>query len=372
MRRVRELVRALPPLSWRDAQIANLRERQDVLTKKLEYHRRQARTQARKIKKLEADLAAATGQDQVQDAVLGALRQPSFIAQLSAWKRDFSRSWRAADATDVRYGMNRKLAMYRLAESHGLRVPQVYGLWSIPEDIDWASLPDRFVIKSDGGAAGNGVLPLERVAGGLRLIGGSRVRDEQFYVALLRKRLDRGSIRAPFFVESLMEDPRTPGRLPADVKIYSFYGRVGHVLLRDMEQHADRATAHWRYLGPDGEDLGPVNLTVPVDPGVRVPDRLPELVRVAERLSLAVPLPFVRVDLYDLPDGIWFGELTLTPGGEQTYTEAHDRRLGSLWEQAASRLAKDLRTGRVYERTLGEHPVATPRAEDAPPARNIP
>lgn len=364
MTRIRGFIRSLPLIARRDAQIAQLRAQQDELTRKLEYHRRRARSQARTVRDLQQQLSEV---DHVEEAVEQALRRPSFLAQLSAWKRDVSRCWKTGDTTDIRFGMNRKLLMYRFAESHGLRVPTIYQLHHVPEDIAWHSLPERFVIKSDGGSSGNGVLPLERVGAQFRLIGGDRLRDEAFYVALLQRRLEKDIIRGPFFVESLMEDARSPGKLPADIKIYSFYGKAGHVLLRDMEQHADRSTAHWRYLAADGKDLGQVNQSLPVDPGVPVPDRLHELVATAKRLSHAVPLPFIRVDLYDLPDGIWFGELTLTPGGAQSYVENHDRWLGSQWEQAASRLARDLRNGRPYELLRGEHPVLTPSADDVPP-----
>jgi hypothetical protein len=43
------------------------------------------------------------------------------------------------------------------------------------------------------------------------------------------------------------------------------------------------------------------------------PERLDDMLTIAQDLS--APFPLVRIDLYSLPDGVYFGEFTLTPGG---------------------------------------------------------
>lgn len=352
---LRRLVRSLPAVSRRDERIDRLLERQGRLIRERDRLRRT-------VEELEQQLAAK----ETPELTLGIQTRPGFAAQLAVWKRDINRNRRAKDLSDPRSVMTTKLEMYRFAESHGLKVPTVHGLWATPEEIDLDTLPERFVIKSDRGSSGHGVLPVERVDGGYRIFSRTQIWHPEGFHRLLRRRLDEGRIAGPFFVESLMEDSRHPGRLPVDVKLYSFYGTVGHVLLREMEHHADRSTARLRYLGADGTDLGRVTTWLETSSAVEPPSRLPELVEVARRLSAAVPLPFVRVDLYDLPDGIWFGELTLTPGGRQAYTAEHDAELGLLWEDAATRLARDHRAGRPFTLTFGDHPVRTPRAGDVP------
>ena len=75
-------------------------------------------------------------------------------------------------------------------------------------------------------------------------------------------------------------------------------------------------------------------------------------------LSAAVPLPFVRVDLYGTTKGIVMGEITLLPGGNQHYIPVQDARLGKMWEEAEMRLQIDLaRNGRPFRNIAGEHPV---------------
>jgi hypothetical protein len=54
------------------------------------------------------------------------------------------------------------------------------------------------------------------------------------------------------------------------------------------------------------------------------------MVDLARRLS--GELPFVRVDLYSTPGGLFFGEMTLTPdgGGGRFEPPEWDRKLGDL------------------------------------------
>ncbi|MFX0539149.1 ATP-grasp fold amidoligase family protein [Ornithinimicrobium sp. Y1847] len=357
----RRTLRSFPPVARREAKLDRLLLERSELRGQLGALRDQVSVQDDQIRHLEAEFQRLGAEVAFEDRLVERLRRPSFTTRYASYRRDVARVWRAGGG-DVREGMNRKLAMYRFAESHGVRVPQVLGGWQTPDEIDWASLPNRFVLKSDGGAASNGVFPLERVGDSFRTVGGSTQRQPSFYRGKLRSRLRADAICPPFFVEEFL-DTGIPGRLPVDIKIYAFFGQVGHVLLRDMGRHGDRATARWRYLDAAGADLGPVSLTNPAGPDVPVPDRLAEMVAIAERLSRAVPLPFVRIDLYDLPESIFFGEVTMMPGGPQRYTPEHDEILGRHWEDAARRLATELRSGRKYGLLHGDHPVRTPAEE---------
>jgi hypothetical protein len=64
------------------------------------------------------------------------------------------------------------------------------------------------------------------------------------------------------------------------------------------------------------------------------PTHLQEMIEVAERLGAG--FDFVRVDLYDLPEGPLFGELTFTPGAgfDPFHPPEYDQRLGKLWASA--------------------------------------
>ncbi len=57
-----------------------------------------------------------------------------------------------------------KLRNYELALSHGIEIPRILASWLNPHQIRLDDFPEFFVLKSDGGASGAGVLPLQRVS----------------------------------------------------------------------------------------------------------------------------------------------------------------------------------------------------------------
>lgn len=335
------MTRQLPPLKWRDERIAELRA---------------ANAQLRASN---AELA----RDETAPPEIPT--EPSFGAHLQADRRIFEEARLAVAAgADLvhapRVELMHKLKAYRFAESHGVRVPEVLAVWSDLDEIDWDALPEAFVLKSAGGFSSLGVYPLRRVPGGFQVVGQSTVRTPEDITAALRRNAATRRIRAPYFVEALLEEHDQPGVLPTDHKLYAFYGEVGHVLLRRMTQHGNTRLAHWQYLDREGVDLGDVAEGRTVNPDLPAPPNLAQMVQIAERLSLAVPTPMIRVDLYNTSQGICLGEFTIMPGGQQQYRADHDAMLGRLWEQAAARLQRDLSNGRSFALLRGEHPVRTP------------
>lgn len=385
----------LPPLRWREERIVELRE----ANRELRATHRDLRTTHRELReehrRLEGRLAAAEEESTRLQAELhavraGALRErtaaearltsvqaegaarvreartePSFGAHLHADRRAFDETRRAVTSGEdfthaPRVELMNKLKAYRFAESHGVRVPEVHAVWADLEAIDWDALPDAFVLKSAGGFSSHGVYPLQRVAGGFQILGQDTLRTPEDIVAALRRNAELGRVRGPWFAEGLLQERTEPGVLPTDHKIYAFYGEVGHVLLRRMTQHGNTRLAHWQYLDRDGVDLGDVAEGRTVNPDLPTPPNLEEMVEIAERLSVAVPTPMIRVDLYDTSEGVRLGEFTVMPGGKQHYRADHDLALGTLWDRAVGRLQRDLANGRPFALLRGEHPVRTP------------
>lgn len=394
--RARWVVRQLPPLARRDERIAELRE----ANRELRDTRRQmgrrlmmARRESQRLREAlatahrEREDAEARFREETETAVAAAVAtarlQPSFGAQLQADRRAFNvtRQELRADPRlrlSPRMELLSKLRSYRFAESHGVLVPEVLSVWSDLADIDWDELPERFVLKSVRGYSSQGVFPLHRAPGGFRVVGRPEVLTPDDVTATLRRREARGLIVGPYFAEALLSERTDPHALPTDHKLYTFYGRVGHVLLRRVIQHGKNQTAHWQYLDRDGRDLGDVVLGRSVSTELPAPANLGEFVEIAERLSLAVPTPLLRVDLYDTPQGVCFGEFTIQPGGQQEYREDHDQALGKLWEEAEGRLRRDLSNGRPFALTYGPHPARTPdvpmwerRKEAAPRSQEL-
>lgn len=249
----------------------------------------------------------------------------------------------------------RKLFNYKLAASHGVRVPKIFGSWSDPLSIDWDILPEQFVLKTNTGHSGASVWPLRRQGPGFATVDNMKV----FEINELRDIVASQAIgrRLPIFVEEFLPSGSPNAPLPDDVKVYCAYGRVLHVMLRRMPQHADTTVAQYRYVDESGHDLGKVTPARRVSHLVPVPKNLEEIVRVSQLLSIAVPLPFVRVDLYALPSEVLFGELTVNPGGMQRFRQEHSSWMATEWEQAEARLQTDLANGRPYAVVMGAHSV---------------
>lgn len=374
----RKIARAVPQIHRRDQALARQRERLSEQKARMEeldgqaaaYRRtvssqsdhirsltQQHEARGQEVRELTAERDALLRRGQRLVDVNDYLSTPSFRRQLITLRRTTG-ELRDLDP-QYRHPLRQipfKLRNYRVAASHGVAIPEVYGTWKEVADIDLGGLPDAFVLKSDGGAASRGVLPL-RASGvdrwttvdGAETFTADQVR-ERFADLLSRKKVMR-----PFFAEELLVQPDA-GPIPDDIKVYACYGEVQQVLVRRVTEHGLGGQHVRRYLGPEGEDLGEVVKGVPVDASVPVPRRLPEIVAVAEHLSRAMGVPFVRVDVYDTEQGIVLGEITRAPGGDQRIRPDHDARMGRAWERALYRLDMDLLAGRPAGVLHGEHP----------------
>ncbi len=172
------------------------------------------------------------------------------------------------------------------------------------------------------------------------------------------------------------------GPIPADYKIYTFYGRTKMVF--QLNRNIDPAGIAWfdgkfRLLRPGSMTFNPKHFQPdwPV-----LPRDWRALLKVAKRVSLALRTPFVRVDLYASDRGPLLGELTLTPGGlGNNYhpTPGFDAELGREWKHAALRIAADQEardaqekrgsTGRRRSRTSKHDKSGSPKPRRARKSR---
>lgn len=262
-----------------------------------------------------------------------------------------------------------KLRNYRLAASHGIATPRVLGVWSKPGSIDLDGLPERFVLKADGGAGSKGVLPLQRIDDGrFESVDGAKQFNADEVRDLFNEQVAASKVSGPYFAEEFLVQP-DGGSIPDDVKLYVCYGEVLQVLLRRVSEHGNLAGNTHRYLAADGADLGDVALGKKIDPLIPVPAGLPEMVRQAQLLSRAVGVPFCRVDFYQTAQGVVLGEITRAPGGNQRYRDDHDEAMGLTWEAAQWRLEMDHLAGRPFGVLHGTRPAPNHYPEPHPSTR---
>lgn len=172
-------------------------------------------------------------------------------------------------------------------------------------EINFESLPDSFVVKGTHGSNMHMIVKDKRKLNKRKL---------QFnIIKWKRKNLYYNSgqewayknVEPRIVIEKYMEDKN--GEL-LDFKLFSFNGQVKFVQVHKWFE-GDKCIAHydteWNKLEVLSQDMRDY-------PGeIKKPKNFKKMTELASVLS--EKLPFVRVDLYDVDDKIYFGELTFYP-----------------------------------------------------------
>ena len=204
-------------------------------------------------------------------------------------------------------------------------LPKLYCVTDNPADIPFEKLPDQFVVKPTHGCGWIEIVRDKAALDREKLLATCADWLSKDYYEVARERFYK-KIPRRILIEELLDDGT--GQVPPDHKFMIFHGKVEMVVSvydRFADHHAYVCDRHWKELAVK---LWP-------KPQRKVPYVRPKhweaLVEAAE--TLARGLDFVRVDFYDTPNGIYFGELTNTPGAGflPFYPNSYDRYLGSLW-----------------------------------------
>lgn len=186
------------------------------------------------------------------------------------------------------------------------------GVWDRPEDINWDSLPNKFVLKTTHGGGGCGVVickdkatfnkqeATKKLAKSLTVDIYASMREWPY------KNVPRKVIAEKFIDAG---ESHTLESYLADYKFFCFNGRVEFFKVdfgRFVEHHAN-------YYSPEGEllEFGEVGLEPDSNKCIQMPTNLTQMISIAENLSNSHP--FIRVDLYNTNNIIYFGELTFFP-----------------------------------------------------------
>lgn len=184
------------------------------------------------------------------------------------------------------------------------------GKWNLAEEIDFDSLPEKFVLKCNHGSH-DVTICLDK-----QLLDRNRVRAN--YRRWLRRNLYPAYREWPYknvepciICEQFIET-RSDGGIPSDYKFTCFNGQVDSVMLC-MERGTGDTKFYffdrdWHLLRYNKRGLAaPADFTLPKPEGL---DRMFELAAV-----LSEGFPFVRVDFYCEAGRIYFGEMTFYPQG---------------------------------------------------------
>lgn len=207
--------------------------------------------------------------------------------------------------------------------SHTLN--KLHGVYDAISAIDWATLPQQFVLKCTHGCGCNIICSnknaLDEEASRKKL----KLWMNTDYSLLLGVRHYR-KIKPRIVCEQYLGD--SYGELPIDYKIHCFNG-VAKVFDVCTERTTSLVVTYrdldWHFL-----PIGKTNS--PPERNQEKPVCMREMIDVAQKLSQGIP--YVRVDLYSFEKKVVFGEMTFTPSGgfDCFLNEEGDRLLGK-WLQ---------------------------------------
>ena len=208
---------------------------------------------------------------------------------------------------------------------------ELLGVYNSFEEIDFASLPNQFVIKSTTGG------------GGLNII---VVKDkQQCDKEIIRQQIASWNIHTPgmissgrewayknmpytrIIIERYLEDSTGAGIL-SDYKLMIFNGRF-KLLWIDRGRYSNHHRGFWDENLDFMPDVYSDHETFTTPP--ELPDNINEMIKVAEVLS--GDFPYSRVDLYNCQGKIFFGEITFYPwSGYVKFTpDSFDIKLGDYF-----------------------------------------
>jgi hypothetical protein len=328
--RARRVARALPGLRGHAAHLDRLREERD----RLREERDRLQEERDRLREERTDPTAAVRAEQVAPEARQELwTEPSFLSHLEALKRHRLGLDAAGHTEQEIWWLSSKPGGRELAERVGVAVPPLLREPMSSQDLAWPEDVDAAVLKAAHGSGGAGVYVLQRDGDRFWSLRHQRWLSWKKVVGRLQRKEAAGRIRGPYLLEQLVPGPDR-WTLPYDWKVYCVGGEPELILQKaaGRPEHLDRPA--FKCWLPSFQPAGPVGLWDQLDERLPPPHGPERLLEAARRLAAAVPGPFVRVDLLETPEEVWFGELTPHPGGPPLFTVATDRRLGEAWERA--------------------------------------
>jgi len=264
------------------------------------------------------------------------LKKPADFNEKIEWLKIYSDTSMWTDLAD-------KYKVREYVHSCGLDniLPKLYGTWERAEDIDFGKLPDKFVIKTNHGfkktiiVQDKGRADLETIRGQLKKWLKERYGLRSFEPHYWN--IQRLIIAEEYLIDTSSSSLSTSlidykfsciNGEPEIVVVLADRGNMTDGLTQSKSEQGLRAGVYdidWNIrndvvsqnMFAHGESL--------IIPRPHTFSRMVEVCRI-----LAKPFPVVRVDLYQVNNQVYFGEMTFTPGGNRNYfTPEYFLELGS-------------------------------------------
>lgn len=253
-----------------------------------------------------------------------------------------TRHWKEALGRDgwiISPGGNSKKEDHAFAQALNVPTPKVMGSSLYLDDLE---LQPGTVIKPESGAAASGVFWVDSERNLFSFATKRKYRSlDEAKVELKGKK----ALAEPVWkIEQLIE--KEPGVPAHDYKVWMFYGEVG--VIQEVRRNPQvEGPYSFFYHRPDGSEFK-INGTRKKLESDGVPNGV---IDAATKISLASPVPYLRVDFLANESEFYLGEITPHPGGNYAgeMFDAADKELGSLYINAEARLFADLLDGKSFD-----------------------
>lgn len=201
---------------------------------------------------------------------------------------------------------------------------KLYQVCDKAEDIDFKSLPQKFVVKTTDGGNGENVLicrdkSILDYRETVKRINGWRNKK---YASITRE-YAYGNMKSRIVVEEYLHPLDSPDGGLDDYKFLCFYGKCKYLWV-DTDRYAGHKRA---WFDSDLNFLSDIKNSYDIA-NVILPSNTRIMIELAERLAGSFPL--ARIDFYNINGRIVFGEITFYPhsGFEPFYPDSFDYDLG--------------------------------------------
>lgn len=185
---------------------------------------------------------------------------------------------------------------------------ELLGYWSSVDDIDFETLPDKFVLKTNNGCASNVIIKDKNS------VNPEEVKSKldywlHFPYGALTGQIHYSRIKPLILAEKYLEQSEEKEMLPYDYKFYCYKGKPLYVLYYEGR----RVNGHMASNMLFDMDWNPLKEVVnyPIGQAVPKPSSFEEMKACV--VLLCARFDFVRVDFYEIDGRPVFGEMTFTP-----------------------------------------------------------
>jgi uncharacterized protein YlbG (UPF0298 family) len=234
------------------------------------------------------------------------LRRPRYYGEKIQWMKLYGNLEEYRDYVD-KFEV-RKFIAKKIGESY---LNELYGVYNLPEEIDFSQLPNKFVLKATHGSKLN-LICIDKNKLNIEVAKGEMKKWLKVDFSKLKREPQYSKIKPRIICEKYLDDGTSELR---DYKVFCFNGKpkmIEVISNRSTNLTCEQFDCNWVKFDVYQKEYSSTKQST------MKPDCLKEMLEVSQKLSSGIP--FVRVDLYIVDNKIIFGELTFTPsGGSEAY-----------------------------------------------------